>query len=69
MGWDRYQKADSMLKDAADDFDVNDCFAVLQAVSQEICPTVVSMVFDVRERTVYWCENRKWDEVHNYRIG
>ncbi len=69
MGWDRYQKADSMLKDATDDFDVSDCFAVLQAVSQEICPTVVSMVFDVRERTVYWCENRKWDEVHNYRIG
>lgn len=68
MGWDRYQKAEGLLKDAADDFDVSDCFAVLRAVSQEICPTVVSMVFDVRERTVYWCENRKWDEIRSYRI-
>ena len=68
MGWDRFQKADSMLKNAADDFDVSDCFAVLRAVSQKICPTVVSMAFDVREKTVYWCENRKWVEVHSYKI-
>ena len=68
MGWDRYQKAEGLLKDAADDFDVSDCFTVLRAVSQEICPTVVSMVFDVRERTVYWCENRKWEEIRSYRI-
>ena len=63
MGWDRYQKAESLLRRAKDEFDVNDCFAVLRAVSQEVCPTVVSMVYDVDERTVYWCENRNWDAI------
>ena len=63
MGWDRYHTAEEMLKDAADDFDVKDCFAVLKVVSQEVCPTVVSMVFDVTEMKVYWCENRQWDNI------
>ena len=63
MGWDRYQKADEMLKEANEDFDVKDCFGVLKAVSQEACPTVVSMVFDVNENAVYWCENRDWDNI------
>ena len=62
MGWDRYHIAEEMLQKASDDFDVEDCFDVLKAVSQEVCPTVVSMVYDVGERTVYWCENRKWEE-------
>ncbi len=65
MGADRYEKAESMMKE---DFDVHDCFAVLKAVSQEVCPTVVSMVFDVSEKTVYWCENRQWDEVKKVRL-
>ena len=68
MGWDRYQKAESMVKDAPDDFGVSDCFAVLRAVSQEVCPTVVSMVFDVAERTVYWCENRSWENINTFRL-
>ena len=68
MGWDRYQKAEAMLKEAADDFDVDDCFEVLKAVSQEVCPTVVSMVYDVDERTVWWCENRNWDKVNIERL-
>ena len=63
MGWDRYHTAEAMLKDAADDFDVADCFAILKTVSQEVCPTVVSMVFDVSLKTVYWCENRNWDNI------
>ena len=63
MGWDRYHIAEEMLKNAADDFDVNDCFEILRAVSQEVCPTVVSMVFDVTEMKVYWCENRQWDHI------
>ncbi|MBR6472766.1 MAG: hypothetical protein IKS99_03420 [Firmicutes bacterium] len=63
MGWDRYHKAEDMLKDAPEDFEVGDCFEVLKAVSQEVCPTVVSMVYDVGEKTVYWCENRNWDKV------
>ena len=69
MGWDRYQKAESMLREAKDDFDVDGCFTVLRAVSQEVCPTVVSMVFDVDERTVYWCENRNWDGLRNVHLS
>ena len=69
MGWDRYQKAESMLQAATDDFDAKDCFDVLQAVSQTVCPTVVSMVFDVQERTVQWCENRAWDIVHTVKLA
>lgn len=63
MGMDRYQIATRMLSEAGDDFDVRDCFEVLKACSQEICPTVVSMVLDINDRRVYWCENRRWDSV------
>ena len=66
MGWDRYKKAESLLKNAADDFDVDDCFSVLKEVSQTVCPTVVSMVYDVTEKTVYWCENRQWGKFNNH---
>ena len=48
---------------AREDFDVKECFGILRAVAQEVCPTVVSMVYDVTERTVYWCENRDWENV------
>ena len=64
MGWDRYHAAESMIQDASDDFDVNDCFDILKAVAQEVCPTVVSMVFDVTDRRVYWCENKDWNSVN-----
>ncbi len=63
MGLDRYQLAQRLLHDAPDDFDVQDCFDVLKAVSQEVCPTVVSMVFDVTEKTIYWCEKKQWDQI------
>lgn len=63
MGMDRYQTAVSMLEEAGKDFDVDDCFEVLKKTAQEICPTVVSMVFDVEENTVYWCENRNWSQI------
>ena len=69
MGWDRYQKAESMIRSASDDFDVEDCLAILRAVSQEVCPTVVSMVYDTGENTVYWCENRKWSVLQKTRLG
>lgn len=69
MGWDRYLKADEMLENACDDFDVSDCFEVLKAVSQEACPTTVSMVFDPAERTVYYCEKRDWDNITAYRLA
>ena len=67
MGLDRYQMAEAMLNDSSDGFDVGECFEILRAVSQEVCPTVVSMVYDVTERTVYWCEDRRWDNV-NVRV-
>ena len=63
MGWDRYHTAKKMLEQASEDFDVKACFDILQKVSQEVCPTVVSMVFDVTEIKVYWCENRQWDHI------
>ena len=68
MGWDRYKIAEGMLKDAKDDFDVDDCFDILRAVSQTVCPTVVSMVFDVTEKTVFWCENRAWNEIRSVKL-
>ena len=68
MGLDRYRTAESMLKNAGADFDVGDCFAVLRAVAQEVCPTVVSMVYDVREREVSWCENRDWENIHRVQL-
>ena len=49
MGWDRYHKAESMIQSATDYFDMQDCFAVLKDVSQTVCPTVVSMVYEVQE--------------------
>ena len=68
MGLDRYRKAEAMLQAASDGFDVQDCFAVLRAVAQEVCPTVVSMVFDVGARTVFWCENRDWDRIQTVKL-
>lgn len=63
MGLDRYETAVKMLESAGDDFDISDCFSVLKAASQTVCPTVVSMVFDVNNNMVYWCENMAWDSI------
>ena len=65
MGRDRYERAEALLREAGEDFDVADCFAVLRAVAQTVCPTVVSMVFDVGKRTVYWCEDQNWNAVQS----
>ena len=69
MGWDRYQTANRMLEKAHNRFDVSDCFEILRETSQTACPTVVSMVFDVADRTVYWCENREWDRIERWKMG
>ena len=63
MGYDRYQKAQLMLEKTDDEFDVEDCFCILKEVSQTVCPTVVSMVYDVSDKVIYWCENRNWEEI------
>ncbi len=68
MGWDRYHTAETLLNRAGEDFDVSDCFSVLRAVAQEVCPTVVSMAFDVQERTVYWCENRDYEHIQSVKL-
>ena len=62
MGLERYNKAEQMLREADDDFSVDDCFNILKEVSQTVCPTVVSMVFDVTEKKVYWCEDRNFEK-------
>lgn len=69
MGLDRYNKAVEMLEAASDGFDVRDCFEILKCTSQTVCPTVVSMVFDVDEKTVHWCENRDWDKIEKKTIS
>lgn len=69
MGWDRYRIAEEMLMNAGDDFDADECFAILKKVSQEACPTVVSMVFDASEMTVYYCENRDFDRIKKIIMG
>ncbi|MBQ7152766.1 MAG: hypothetical protein IJR83_02370 [Clostridia bacterium] len=68
MGWDRYQKAEYMIQNGPERFGVEDCLAVLEAVSQTVCPTVVSMVFDPQESAVFWCENRQWDRILSARL-
>ena len=69
MGMDRYQKAEELLSKATDDFDVKDCFSVLKEVSQTLCPTVISMVFDVTEKTVYWCYDRNDHQIETFRLN
>ena len=68
MGMDRYEMANKMLSEARDDFDVDDCFDVLKACSQEVCPTVVSMVFDTAAKEVYLCDNRKWNHIEKRKL-
>ncbi len=69
MGRDRYEKAVAMLEASDDSFDVADCFEILKQTAQTVCPTVVSMVYDAAENTVYWCEQQHWDEVRSQRLS
>ena len=68
MGLDRYQTAKAMLQQANDDCDVEDCFAILKATAQSVCPTVVSMVYDVSERIIYWCEKQNFQDIHKRQL-
>lgn len=68
MGWDRFQKAESLIQDMGEGFSADDCFAVLREVAQEVCPTVVSMVYDVSDKTVFWCENRNWNNIQSIQF-
>ena len=66
---DRYQTSEELLSKATENFDVKECFDILKACSQVVCPTVVSMVFDVNEMKVYWCENRQWDKIESKKFS
>lgn len=68
MGYDRYETATQMLKNASDDFDAADCFEILKKTAQTVCPTVVSMVYDVTDRVVYWCEHRNWSDIKSQKF-
>ncbi|MDO5323425.1 MAG: hypothetical protein Q4G06_05350 [Clostridia bacterium] len=68
MGLDRYNAAVEALEAADEDFGVDACFDVLRKCSQTVCPTVVSMVFDVAENAVYWCEGQNWEEIRVQRM-
>ena len=67
-GADRYAIAEKMLRESNSDFDVPDAFAVLKAASQEVCPTVVSIIYDATEHIAYWCENRRWNEIKSQKL-
>lgn len=68
-GADRYDTAVRLLDESGDDFDVDDGFEVLKAVSQQVCPTVVSIVYDAKENAAYWCENRQWHNISKQQFG
>ncbi|MBQ5792933.1 MAG: hypothetical protein IIW17_02830, partial [Clostridia bacterium] len=68
MGLDRYLTATEMLEQGCRDLDVQGCFEILKRTAQTACPTVVTMVFDVADDTVYWCERMQWEQIHQYKM-
>ena len=69
MGIDRYEIAVKMIEEKCENLDVDDCFSILQATSQVVCPTVVSMVFDASEHIIYWCENRNFNKINSKHLN
>ncbi len=68
-GDDRYERADSMLKEYRDHFSVSDGFSVLRRVRQEgPWATRVSFVFSVKEQAVRYAENNDFDHVEVYEF-
>lgn len=62
MGLDRYNKAVEIIE-GTNTFTYKDGFKVLKQCSQEVCPTIASLVYDVSNKTMYWCENRCFDDI------
>lgn len=69
MGLDRYNKANDILSNAKCDFDVTDAFNLLSDVSQTVCPTVVSMVYDATDNIVYWVVNRCYNDIKKRKLS
>jgi hypothetical protein len=68
MGMDRYLKAEAMIQDAGEELDAFGMMAILKEVSQTVCPTVVSMVYDHASNMVTWCEGRAYDSLSSQKI-
>lgn len=69
MGYDRYLKAQEILENANDDFDYLDGFKLLKECSQEVCPTVVSLIYDANDNIMYYCENRDFKNIKVKRFN
>ena len=69
MGLDRYDEAVRMLEETKEDLKISECFEILKATAQTVCPTVVSMVFDVTDNIVYRCENQDWNHIEKKQIS
>lgn len=68
MGMDRYLKAEKMIEDAGEELDALGLMDILKEVSQTLCPTVVSMVYDHADNIVIWCEDRMYDSLSSQKI-
>ncbi len=68
MGYDRYLKALQKIETSSADFSVDDAFNILKETSQIACPTVVSMVYDVSDKTIFWCEKRNYTDINKKKF-
>ena len=68
MGYDRYLKALQKIETSSADFSVDDAFNILKETSQIACPTVVSMVYDVSDKTIFWCEKRNYADINKKKF-
>lgn len=68
-GDDRYERAQALLAKLADDATEEDALGILQAVSQRgLWATRVSFVYAQRTKTVLFCENSAFDNVHSVTL-
>ena len=69
MGLDRYNKAKEILENSKDDFNYLDGLNLLKEVSQQVCPTVVSLVYDAFDNCVYWCLNQNYSDINKCKMS
>ena len=71
FGVDRQLKAEKMLGNADNSFNVENAFDVLNAVHQidDIWHTEFSLVYSANENTVYYCYNHKFGNVEKYQLS
>lgn len=69
MGFDRYNKAKEILDNSNVDFDYIDGMNLLKEVSQNVCPTVVSLIYDATNNCAYWCLNQNYNDIQNMKFN